>query len=245
MEIQIAALRKLRGVSQQQLAKHLGVTYQAVSKWETKASLPDITLLPEIANYFEVSTDEVLGLVPLHDAPYIPRNTDDREGWSNRQHVIKNDRAFFWNDDYLEFLVRQVWKITKPIDFIEFGCCDGDLGARLLDVLPEGSTYTGLDSEYLVGLAREKFKQLGKEGRFLVSDCYSFETENEFRNWNQEKGKADSKGLMTFMMSRGYKRSEIEDLIRYQEKMSEYLNTEQEEFGILQYFGFVISYGRK
>ena len=67
----------------------------------------------------------------------------------------------------------------------------------------------------------------------------------EFRSWNQKKGQQDSSGLIPFMMSRGYKRSEIEDLIRFQEKMTEYMNSEQDEFGIFQYFVFVISFGRK
>ena len=58
---QIAFLRKQKKITQEELAQALGVTNQSVSKWESGSNCPDIQLLPEIANYFEVSVDELLG----------------------------------------------------------------------------------------------------------------------------------------------------------------------------------------
>ncbi len=55
----IKNLRKERGLSQNALADRLGVTFQAVSKWETGATMPDLTLIPAIAAFFGVSTDEM------------------------------------------------------------------------------------------------------------------------------------------------------------------------------------------
>ncbi len=55
----IKTLRKAHGLSQEQLANRLGVTAQAVSKWETGLTLPDITLVPALASYFQVTTDEL------------------------------------------------------------------------------------------------------------------------------------------------------------------------------------------
>jgi len=55
----IKALRKQKNISQEVLAQVLGVTFQAVSKWETGAGLPDVTMIPAIAGFFEVSTDEL------------------------------------------------------------------------------------------------------------------------------------------------------------------------------------------
>lgn len=62
MEIgnQIRLLRKEKGISQDMLAQQLGVTYQAVSKWENGSTMPDITMLPIIARYFGVSIDYLL-----------------------------------------------------------------------------------------------------------------------------------------------------------------------------------------
>jgi len=57
----IRELRKARGISQEKLAGHLGVSFQAVSKWERREALPDVTLIPAIASFFGVSTDEIFG----------------------------------------------------------------------------------------------------------------------------------------------------------------------------------------
>jgi len=61
----IAALRKSKGLTQEQLAEKVGVSAQAVSKWENDVSCPDITLLPLLADLFDVSVDELLGIKPV------------------------------------------------------------------------------------------------------------------------------------------------------------------------------------
>lgn len=58
----IAALRKSHGLTQEKLAEQLGVSPQAVSKWETDTSCPDITMLPRLSALFGVSTDALLGV---------------------------------------------------------------------------------------------------------------------------------------------------------------------------------------
>ncbi len=57
----IKCLRQSKGVTQEQLAEYLHISCQAVSKWENAAALPDITLLPLLAEYFDVSIDELFG----------------------------------------------------------------------------------------------------------------------------------------------------------------------------------------
>ncbi|MBQ8370292.1 MAG: helix-turn-helix transcriptional regulator, partial [Clostridia bacterium] len=56
----IRSLRRAKNVTQEELADALNVTFQSVSRWETGQTYPDITLVPKIAAYFEVTTDELL-----------------------------------------------------------------------------------------------------------------------------------------------------------------------------------------
>ena len=56
----IAALRKSRGMTQQEVAQSLGITDKTVSKWETGNGYPDITMIPALAELFGVTTDEIL-----------------------------------------------------------------------------------------------------------------------------------------------------------------------------------------
>ncbi|MBQ3230788.1 MAG: helix-turn-helix domain-containing protein [Clostridia bacterium] len=57
----IAVYRKTNGMTQDQLANVLGVSPQTVSKWETGTTMPDIMLLPVIAEVFETSVDSLFG----------------------------------------------------------------------------------------------------------------------------------------------------------------------------------------
>ena len=49
-------LRYKKGITQEKLADFLGVSKASVSKWETKQSMPDILLLPQLAAFFDVTT---------------------------------------------------------------------------------------------------------------------------------------------------------------------------------------------
>ena len=55
----IKKLRNEKGTTQEQLAEHLSITYQSVSKWENNVTSPDLHLIPAIAGYFDVSIDEL------------------------------------------------------------------------------------------------------------------------------------------------------------------------------------------
>ena len=55
----IQCLRKAKGVTQEKMAQQIGVTFQAISKWENEYTLPDIMLLPVIADYFGISIDDL------------------------------------------------------------------------------------------------------------------------------------------------------------------------------------------
>lgn len=57
----IKRLRQNKGVTQEILGEALGISSQAVSKWENESALPDILILPKIADYFGISIDELMG----------------------------------------------------------------------------------------------------------------------------------------------------------------------------------------
>ena len=71
----IAELRRAAGMTQDSLAEKLGVTYQAVSKWENALSCPDIALIPVISDIFGVSIDTLFGK-ETKNADFLPWNDD-------------------------------------------------------------------------------------------------------------------------------------------------------------------------
>lgn len=77
----ISYLRKEKGITQEEMAEKLGVTPQAVSKWENDISYPDITLLPKIAELLGVTVDELLSGENKKEIRVVPeeqrKNLDD------------------------------------------------------------------------------------------------------------------------------------------------------------------------
>lgn len=75
----IMNLRKKQGLTQDALARKLGVTNQAVSKWELDQACPDIQLLPLMADIFDITIDELFGRVPKEASAVepLPWKNDD------------------------------------------------------------------------------------------------------------------------------------------------------------------------
>ncbi len=78
----IKRLRRERNLTQEEMAAHLGITFQSISKWERGDGYPDITMLPALANYFRVSVDELLGVSELAKA--------EQYGEINREWAVNN-----------------------------------------------------------------------------------------------------------------------------------------------------------
>lgn len=102
----IRTLRKKRGITQEQLAEYIGVSFQAVSKWENDVALPDITLVPVIARFFSVSTDEILSydstekdeeIKNIVNEAYEYRESDPEKGRA----VLENGLKKYPDDDIL------------------------------------------------------------------------------------------------------------------------------------------------
>ena len=181
INLRIAELRKRRNITQQELADMLGISFQTVSKWENSNGMPDITLLPMIAEYFNVTVDQLLGLTPLADEVYISKGTDTSEYWNDKLDYLIKCRRNYWNQDYLEFLIQKVWKITEPVDVLDCACGFGFVGLLLMPLLPEGSTYTGIDfSEKLLAQGRKFFEEQNIKGTLLCQDVYTYEAKEKF-----------------------------------------------------------------
>lgn len=70
----IQSLRKIKGVSQEELADKIGVTRQAVSKWESEQSTPDIEKVILLSDYFDVTTDYLLKGIESVDNNKVKKN---------------------------------------------------------------------------------------------------------------------------------------------------------------------------
>ena len=70
----IQSLRKIKGVSQEELADKIGVTRQSVSKWESEQSTPDIEKIILLSEYFEVTTDYLLKGIEMTENKKVQKN---------------------------------------------------------------------------------------------------------------------------------------------------------------------------
>lgn len=75
-------LRKSKGFTQDEIARSLGISFQAISKWERGEGYPDITMLPALANLFDVTVDELLGMDEFNAAW---RLEDIHEKWQQNR----------------------------------------------------------------------------------------------------------------------------------------------------------------
>lgn len=97
----ITDLRKLNNMTQMELADELGISFQAVSNWERGNTMPDISKLPELADIFHISVDELLnGKAPLVDAvlndtidEYIEEGRMTEQDITDTLPLLKPDQA--------------------------------------------------------------------------------------------------------------------------------------------------------
>lgn len=82
----LRALRKDNDYTQEQVADFLGISSQAVSRWETGATSPDISLLPQLAELFRVSVDELLGVNEKEKRREINRIVAETTAQINKNH---------------------------------------------------------------------------------------------------------------------------------------------------------------
>lgn len=115
-------LRREKNLTQETLAEFLGVTFQSVSNWERAESYPDIAMLPEIAGFFKVSVDELLGINRAENEAEIVKALEEYDNLTDtdlKEELIIKLRKKFPNDfrvllRYMTYLVH-FSKITPEI----------------------------------------------------------------------------------------------------------------------------------
>lgn len=85
---QIKHYRLRKSVRQEDLADYLGVSCQAISKWETEASMPDITLLPRLAVYFGIAIDDLFRVSVDEQLERIENALLNHRAYSDHQSAI-------------------------------------------------------------------------------------------------------------------------------------------------------------
>lgn len=121
MEIgnQIKSLRLRRGITQEAMAQHLGITAQAVSKWERGVATPDIAMLPDISAYFGVTIDELFALTDdtrmerIQNMLWDDRYYDPAEVESTREFLLNKGRKEPENGKVYEFLAEMENHLAK------------------------------------------------------------------------------------------------------------------------------------
>ena len=110
----ISRYRKDLGMTQEALADKLGITFQAVSKWETGQTIPDTVLLPKLAQALNVSVDKLLGYSAFSGDVSYYENDYQRE-------------EYFWGVEPSNMCLKvlELLPPTRPLKVLDVGCGEG------------------------------------------------------------------------------------------------------------------------
>lgn len=163
----LSQLRKARKVTQEQLAQHLGVSAQAVSKWEN-GSYPDGDLLPRIADFFHVSIDYLYG----RDNGKIPI---EQQIMDCVKELFKKDKEQNIEQDIRELALNclwaleiSCWKIQKHYYERPRNASEGMLNASLVTD-SDGFNYMRLNRDFEYGIIVKEPRE-GFASYFKVTD---------------------------------------------------------------------------
>ena len=148
----IAKYRKAKGLTQEELGAKLGVTNQAVSKWESEVSMPDVMLLPEIANALNITLDDLYGIAK--EPEKISCSADDFPAFCHQKLI----ELFYYNTkmrfthigssdkEQLEF------QIKRLMEGCRIGCLSNTQGAIVTteDFSFIDNTYKAVNSENVI-----------------------------------------------------------------------------------------------
>ena len=163
----ICTLRKRRELTQEELARQLNVSFQAVSKWENGISLPDVATLPLIAKALECSIDSLLGYA------VEKRIISDYESRYDRE-------EYYWGvkPSDMCFEVMKLLPPTKALTVLDIGCGEGK---DAVFFAKNGYKVSAFD---ITRSGVDKAKRLADQHRvdvnFFKADINDFRLESEF-----------------------------------------------------------------
>lgn len=163
----IMRLRKQKNMTQEDLGKHLGLTGQAVSRWENGQTMPDTAILPTLAGVLGTGLDALMGYTPPRQrvTAYEERYRTEDYYWG----VVPSDSCY-------EVLRRR--PPVRPLRLLDVGCGEGK---DAVFFARNGYEVTGFDAA-VAGL--EKAERLaaahGVDVRFFRADLFTYRLEEEF-----------------------------------------------------------------
>lgn len=159
--------RKKQGLTQEELAKLINVSFQAVSKWENGVSTPDISMLPILANVFHCNIDSLLG---------YPAEQQKIMDYEERYKAA----GYYWGmqPSKMCFEVMKICPPTKPMRLLDIACGEGK---NAVFFARNGYNVTAFDAVDLgLDKARKFADQAGVEVNFFQANMLDFRLDNEF-----------------------------------------------------------------
>lgn len=161
----IKQYRKAKGITQDEMAKKLGVTAPAVSKWENGTTVPDITLLGPIARLLEISTDTLLSYQEELSSKEITAIIQELDKRFN-QHSY--DDVFLWAKKKLEMYPNCYWLIWQVAIILDT--------RRLTMEVPEAEKY----DQYIIEWYRQGLGSSDERVRTSAADSlFNYYVRNE------------------------------------------------------------------
>lgn len=151
----IKELRKKQNLTQEKLADLLGVSFQAVSKWENDMNAPDLSLIAPLTRLLHVTADELLGLTEAQN----------------------DERLAFLEEQYDDF-----WKRSDhgaDLELAKQAAAEYPQNARFLHWLASDEFYTAYDSDYMNGGSKEHFTKSIESS--LKHDLMAYELADELK----------------------------------------------------------------
>lgn len=109
-----------------------------------------------------------------HDAPAERQQRYPEGYWDDGYDYLRDCYILQHNKDYLEFLVTRVWKLDQICRFADFGCGSGKMGLQIMPLLPQGSTYTGIDqSSKLIARGKQACENTPWKAEFHEGSIFS------------------------------------------------------------------------